>query len=605
MCGRNAWEFGRQIGFLIGRKQQRIIRPTINSTCPSGFNAKRYGYPDPIRDVVRETWNAAPISKSRENCNRLKRLCSFKSIPSREKVQDIIAILGGKERFEPFMASHNWLEIDRCEDSESELYDISVPVTGTFLASGTVNHNTRIMAAKVVRHCYENDNALGFVLTSVRSMSEDGGAWHKLLTEVLPEWEDGLGLVWKRGVDKQHNDLVWIFNQHGTWSQIKGISAPHPEQLRERFPGREPSIVFVDELTMCSTIEYFTAPSAQLSRRPGVRGVQQYLGACNPAGQSHWVYKLFFEDAFNEETGVWNKDFATFYMPLTDNERFLPPDYLPRLRETYKHDPIEAARLIGGEWRDRPSGEALFKEIYSPVNHVRPLDADGRPKKNERLLPVAGYPIAIGLDPGSVYNAFVFTQWVPVDGVWKWVVFDEVVTIRKRISYEDFIPIIIRRLKFWRDQTKTDHQTMPVVMISDSSAFNMFRAAQGSFDVLEIERIWEAARGKYGIESVKIKNCPKFNGSVIARVRLCQKLLSQDNLIVSAGCPFVQKMFLTLEAQKQKQGEPFDPDLALTPKRSDMIHTFDALSYVILHASTNPTALIPSSGDGMTLIRVA
>jgi len=458
---------------------------------------------------------------------------------------------------------------------------------------------------RVVRHCYENRNALAFVLTTVKSMSDDGGAWHKLITEILPQWEKGLGLHWKRANDKQHNEFVWVQNQHREWSQIKGISAPHPEQLRERFPGREPSLVFVDELTLCSTDEYFKAPSAQLGRRPLVEGVQQFIGACNPAGPSHWVHNLFFIKPFDEELGKWDDNFIHIYVPLSDNERNLPPDYIDHLKATYKHDPIEAARLIGGEWIDRPSGESLFREIYNPQIHVRPLDATGDPDRRSWLQPAKNHAIIIGLDPGSVNNAFVFEQWLPVDGHMKWVVFDELVTIRKRINYPDFIPMVARRIVFWRETVGATAKELPMVWVSDNSAFNQFRAAQGSYDVLEIERIWEALREKYSLESIKIKQAPKFNDSKMIRVQTLQKYLSTDEFIVSSRCTKTQSMLMQLEAEKQRPGVAFDPKLSMSPKRSEHLHVFDAVTYPMILASIQPAALLPGHGLGQSLVSVS
>jgi Terminase large subunit, T4likevirus-type, N-terminal len=462
---------------------------------------------------------------------------------------------------------------------------------------------TSAMIHKVVKHCFENENALALILTPVKSMSEDGGAWHKLVTEILPIWAEGLGLHWKKGHDKQHNELVWVQNVHGSYSQIKGISAPHPDQLADRFPGREPSCVFVDELTKCSSIEYFSAPHAQLRRRPMVKGVQQYLAACNPEGPSHWVHKLFFQEPFNEETGEWNPNFATFYVPIADNEKNLPPAYLAGLSDTYSHDPIERARMIGGEWIDRASGESLFRDIYNPLVHVRPIMADGKPSR-ARLLPSPSYTLVIGLDPGNVHNAFVFMQWLPIDHRMKWVVLDEMVTIRKRIDYNDFIPMVMRRIRWLRTKSGGTAQTMPQVWISDNSAFNQYRSLNGSYDVTEIERIYETHRERYGLEPMRVKPAPKFNGSQVATVRQVQRLIGNDELIVSTSCPKVQKMFLQLESEDQKKGDVFDPTAAMTPKRSDHQHVFKALGYVTLMAAMNPTALVPIKTETQRLTSV-
>lgn len=454
----------------------------------------------------------------------------------------------------------------------------------------------------VMKHCYENRNALAFILTPVRSMSEDGGAWHKLVTTTAPQWEEGLGIQVKPFRDKQHNECLWVQNMHGEWSQIKGISAPHAEQLRDRFPGREPSMVFVDELTRCSTVEYFRAPSAQLGRRPGVEGVQQFVAACNPEGPSHWVYKTWFVEPFDEEKGVWSPNFENIYLPFSDNAKNLPPDYEQHVKDTYAGDAVEYSRLVAGEWIDRASGESLFREIYNPQIHVQPQDQNGNPDPSNWLEPVKGHPMIIGADPGSVHNAFAFLQWLPLDGRMKWVAFDEIVSIRKRIAYEDFIPIVMRRVKFWRDAIGATAQELPQVWNSDSSAFNQFRAAQGSFDVMEIEKIYEAMRGKYGLEPIKVKSAPKFNGSVIIRVRTLQKLIASDDFIVSSRCQKIQAMLLQLESQKQKPGAPFDPDLSMTPRRSEHLHVFDSVTYPILTASVTPTLLLPTSQSTQSLM---
>ncbi len=166
--------------------------------------------------------------------------------------------------------------------------------------------------------------------------------------------------------------------------------------------------------------------------------------------------------------------------------------------------------------------------------------------------------------------------------------------------------MVARRVKFWREATGSTAKELPQVWISDNSAFNQYRAAAGSYDGLEIERIYESCRAKYGLEdTVKIKAAPKFNDSVMIRVQTLQKFLAQDEIVVSSRCVRVQAMLLQLESQKQKPGTAFDPKLAMAPKRSDHLHTFDATTYPMLTASISPTSLLPSRGMGQSIISVA
>lgn len=455
---------------------------------------------------------------------------------------------------------------------------------------------------KVMKHVYENKNAFAILLTRTGNMSKDGGSWHKLITYVLPEWEKGLGIKYKFGTDKQHNTFVWVENIHGEWSMIMDTSAPNADQLEDRFKGREPSIVFVDELTSCDSDKYFKAISAQLGRRPDVTGVQQYLAATNPDDPEHWVYKKWFVDAFDEVTGEWSKSYVNIYFPREENIVNVGESYFRGLDETYRGDPAGAAWMIEGHWVPRPSGEGLFREIYNPLVHVRPVDENGKADPRRRLQPDIEHAMIIGLDPGSVFNAFSFQQYLLVDDKMKWLIFDEIISIKKRIDYELFIPMVMRRIRWWRDEIGKE---IPQVWISDNSAFNQYRSAQGSFDVLEIERIYEANRLNYKLEPLKIKPCPKFNGSRTSRVRLGQKMLANDEVLVSSACSFTQKMFLMLEGQKRRAGEPLDPEAMLTPARSDFLHVWDATSYPWLMASLNPTALVPTVNHGQSLIRSA
>lgn len=452
---------------------------------------------------------------------------------------------------------------------------------------------------KLVRHLYDNENGFAVIGVRTRSMANKGGAWDKLINEILPRWKSGLGLEYSDvRKDSQHNEYVWVENAFGGWSPVYLISCPNASQLTQRMPGFEASFIFWDELTQTDSEEYFKAPSIQIGRRHRVTSSQQYIAACNPAGPSHWVYKKWFEEAFNEKTQAWDPDFRQIYFPKEGN-RFLKEGYVESLRKIYKNDPVGMARMVTGQWVEKPSGEALFADLFIPLVHVVKCDADGNPVPDERAMPRWDTPIVIGLDPGSVFNAFIFMQWVPVGQARKWLYFDEAVTIRKRVNYRDFVPVVMRKVKFWREVCaeasgrSVDQVNMPQIWISDNSAFNQYRAANGTVDALELERYYEQNRAKYNLEQIRIKECPKPAGSVISRVQLMQTALSQDEIIVSSGCPRMIAMLRGLEGDKGKEGEPMDVQKLMTPKRSDHVHTFDGATYPMLMATLRPTALIP------------
>lgn len=465
--------------------------------------------------------------------------------------------------------------------------------------------------SKMVEHCYNNRNALGLILVKVSNMAVKGGAWDKLTTEVLPCWkegnrdrsgnklDEGMGLVYTEvKFDANHCPYVWIQNRYGTWCMITVMSCPHAQQLRARIRGVEPSFVFLDEATSCDSAEYFESVAAQLGRRPRVDGVQPFIAATNPEDPDHWVFLKWFVEPYDEATGKKDENYHDIFFPAEENKENLPAGYLEGLVSVYGKNATEAARMIGGEWVAQPSGEALFGDLFNILVHVRPLDETMNPHPKEWLVPSTAYPMILGIDPGAVFNSFVFLQRLPVDGKMKWLTFDEIVLLRQKVKYGVLVPIVMRRIKWWREVAGAD---IPQVWNSDDSAFNVFRASHGSYDALVIERIYEENRKAIGLEPMRIKPAPKFNGSVEARISIEQAALANDEVIVSSRCHRVRAMYQRLESEKQKANAPFDPKLAMTPRRSDHLHTFDAGSYPKLTMSIQPSLLQPSRSGGPTL----
>ena len=462
---------------------------------------------------------------------------------------------------------------------------------------------------KVVRHCYENRNALGLILVKVKSMATKGGAWDKLTAHILPRWKEGLGIEYSDVKhDAQHNEYLWVENLWGEWSMIVLISAPHADQLRQRIRGYEPSIVFVDELTSCDSIVYFNAVSAQIGRREGIDGLQQYLAACNPEGPSHWVYKVWWEDCFDLETGEWDDDFHKIHIPIQENVHNLPDGYLENLSKVFRSDPIEKARMMHGEWIERPSGTSLFVDIWNEQIHVYPppgapeVGSEKKPPSKARIQPKPAHAFYVGMDPGATHNAFVFAQYLPTSTGMKWVPFDEVSVIKKRITYGILIPIVLRRAAFWmrsmtaKGSTKGPYSFPGIVWVSDSSAFNQFRPGSKvgtGFDVLEIQKIAAVYAPKLGLPPVIVVQAPKFDGSVISRTRICQDLLAQELIVVSSACRVLRTMFSKLEQKPQAPGIPFNPDNTLTPKRGPYIHIWDAFSYLLIMMVLHPQLMLP------------
>ncbi len=416
---------------------------------------------------------------------------------------------------------------------------------------------------KVIRHAYENDNALVMILSpSIRTGAE--GIWHDLETLVIPSWTEGIGLESSNAkLDPNTKDRHrWIGNRHGGWSKLLLISIPYAAAVETRIKGPAPSMIYVDELTQCDGKEYFTYPAAQLGRRRGIDGPQQYCASCNPEGPSHWVYQTFFEDCY-EEDGTKDKDFAVYHVPVTENIKRLPDGYVENLHRILRSDPVEKRRLIDGEWVDRPTGESLFKEYFVPENHIK-----GEVLKGTGLTPMQGFPITIGYDLGQVYSSISFMQMIPTQDKVLWIIFDELDYLGQRHLYKRLAQEVCRKMDYWNKKSDFEFR---YEHISDSSAINQWHpGGEGSYDSWDMERFSDGR--------IKLQGCPKGSGSVEARIRLLQQKLFNDEVYVSATCKLTIDMFQQLESDRKNPAKP---------RRSKYIHKFDAVTYPLLKLELN------------------
>lgn len=433
---------------------------------------------------------------------------------------------------------------------------------------------------KLVKHAWENFNALCLIIVGVRSQAVLGGVWHKLITEILPIWKEGIGMEYTdERQDTQKNIYIDVQNKFGSWSRIYLISIPHGTLVSNRVKGFEPSYLFVDELTNLDSSVYFDAMVQQLGRRPGIDGVQQYAAACNPAGPNHWVYKRWWEAPLDEE-GNYNNDYEKYFLDVAENIDNLPEGYYDRVKEATKNNEFEYRRMVLGEWVDVPVGDAIFKSYFHDNIHIV---GGGK----EKVVPNPEFPIIIGYDLGMVNHGIVFMQQVIGTDKTIWAVFDELIINNEKISYEELVIRLMRKMSYWN---RVMNWNFSYKHYSDNSAFNQYRPGgqNGSYDVLDIERISREKADTFGLDTIKMKAAPKFKGSVEARVRLLIQKLQEGEFVMSRDLKEVKSMFYNLVSEKVKYGK-YDPTVQYKPRRSRYIHTFDALTYPMIYLDVGPS----------------
>jgi hypothetical protein len=445
----------------------------------------------------------------------------------------------------------------------------------------------------LVRHCYENNNALALIIgTTARVATE--GAGHDLVDLVLPAWrdgnrdingnllDDGIGLEftqWK--LDPVTKDRhLWIGNRHGGWSKVLLVSIPHAKVVRARIFGIQPSHVYVEELHNCDGIEYYDFPAAQLGRRRGVGGPQQWTASTNPERPAHWTYKLLFEQCVVATGGrVWNKDtenpgirrdsnWSVYHVPFEENKANLPPGYYERLQGIFRKTPTLYARMVEGKWVDFPSGVAIFKNNYAEQRHVI-----GNAKNKAGIVPLLDHPVVVGYDTGQVHTGVSFMQCIETRHGPMWSVIDEMCYFGERIPYRRFTRGLLMKMAYWNRRM---NYNFDFLHITDDEAITTFKPNSGSTtarDIQDYSKEYIALNDTFkDLRPIRMVGCPKPPGSKEARVDLTMDLLDNDMLVISAPCSWHRRMFLELVADRASP---------MVPARGRYIHTFDSMSYPI------------------------
>tara|TARA_R100000005_G_scaffold96111_1_gene80783 strand:- start:4395 stop:5156 length:762 start_codon:yes stop_codon:yes gene_type:complete len=235
--------------------------------------------------------------------------------------------------------------------------------------------------------------------------------------------------------------------------------------------------------------------------------------------------------------------------------------------------------MVLGEWVDVPLGDAIFKPYFHDNIHIV---GGGK----ERIVPNPEYDVIIGYDLGQVHHGIVFMQQVIGTNKTIWAVFDELVINNEKISFEELVVRLMRKMSKWN---RVMNWSFRYRHYSDNSAFNQYRPGgqNGSYDVLDIERISKKKGETFDLEPIRMKAAPKFKGSVEARVRLMIQKLQDHELIISRNLKHTKAMFYNLVSEKVKEGK-YDPSAMFKPKRSNYTHTFDALTYPMLSLDVGP-----------------
>ena len=240
--------------------------------------------------------------------------------------------------------------------------------------------------------------------------------------------------------------------------------------------------------------------------------------------------------------------------------------------------------MVRGEWIDRPRGRALFRDWFSEELHIR-----GDALKGRGIMRVNGTPIIVSYDPGGAHTSIHFLQVVPTkDKIYK-ITLDEMDYVGRYMPYSKLVPEVIKRMQRWEAVTGT---VLAWIHVADDSAFNQYRAKEGSFDCWDIEQISKEYVEKNKLPDrfvIKLRAAPKGPRSREARVRLVRDAMQAEEWLLSATCPKTKEMLLNIEQ---------DPEDAMAPKKGTVFtHKFDSNTYGLFWATVGRGRFQVQTGD--------
>ena len=207
-------------------------------------------------------------------------------------------------------------------------------------------------------------NALCLVIVGIKAQATQGGVWHKLQTEILPEWKEGLGIDYTdEKMDLQKAPYIDVQNRYGGWSRISLMSAPFGNILIDRIKGFEPSYVFMWTSLRISihqvTSKLLCSSWAEDRELKESSSTQQLATPQDPAIGCI----KGFSRCLTMKTGNYNHDYHVVHVKISENEKNLPDGYYNRVMEAVSNDPIEAKRMLEGQWIDSPAGRRFIRSV--------------------------------------------------------------------------------------------------------------------------------------------------------------------------------------------------------------------------------------------------
>lgn len=253
--------------------------------------------------------------------------------------------------------------------SQDWYWDMQVPNTHNYIASGHVHHNSAkslLLAHMIIVHCLSNKGA--HVLIGRASMPHLKDTLFQMILDHLGE-EVACNINGTRASIQFPNG-----SKISSWSWS--------DKKYKKVRSYALSMAVVEELTENEQWEFYKELKMRVGRIPHIKQ-NLILCATNPDSPAHWAHKYFIAK---------KHPMRHVYYSLTEDNPFLPKTYIQGIRETL--GPKEVRRMLYGEWIEiatdviyyNYSTEKNFIKTPYEINKRVPIDiffdfniAEGKP----------------------------------------------------------------------------------------------------------------------------------------------------------------------------------------------------------------------------------
>lgn len=583
--------FRSKVGFRLTRKQ---IRPREVGK----FSRVRSSYPPSIIDELlrlKNTKSSRGIGMLSRHFHRriLGNVTRGNTSLSKRRIVPIVDALNGwkDDRFQKYWMDGAvwWDRIKSCEQTESQLVDISVPETENFIGNGFINHNTFSCHHAVCNHAWNTDGGNICLLTITQGVGIDSGVWTHLTEIFLPEWINGnFGMEWVKKPWIQNTTkkpCCEVSNAYGNKTRISLESLRNEDEVEARFKGKAYSMIWINELSKFKKRKTFDTLKQQL-RMPHLKEEQHlFLADTNPdldLGVASWIYQLWyvFRTATIEQLqalfpGKDPNDFIPLQKKLkliefsVDDNLWLTEDKKAQLRSDFGYDDDLFAAYYHGKWVTA-SEDALFYRVFRPKYHcVGEIETRVNPEPETMVPEPNCFELILGMDPGPTNCAAAIMEKtfrkegdreVPVIKV-----LDELVIVGEDFDLPDYIQELVEKMDFWERVIGRPGKTI-WRQWSDRMVFDMKVPFS---DRLWHQHIFQCSEGKISLVAAE-----RGKGSVKARIDLFRKLLFEDRIFFSnTYCPGTIQMCKSIKRDKNFEDK--------IQKGSKDKHIFDAVTYAV------------------------